>query len=115
MIPKQAQFIEGIKDKKKVRVRYYSLADGSVLDRICAPMSYGPGGEIHDGLNRYWFWDCTSDMGTHALGLGPKRIVDLQVLGELFDPTELTITPLSVSVSPTDGLAAVTAVYPASR
>ena len=115
MIPKHAQFIGAIKEKKKVSVRFYSHADGGVLDRICAPMSYGPGGEIHDGLNRYWLWDYTGDTGAHALGLVPKQIVDLQVLGELFDPTEFTTKPLLVSVPPTGGLPAATAVPPAVR
>ena len=115
MIPKHAQFIEAIKDKKKVSVRFYSHADGGVLDRICAPMNYGPG-ELHDGLNRYWFWDYLSNTATHTpLGLVPKQIEDLQVLGELFDPTEFTTTPLLVSVPPTGGLPAAIAIPPAVR
>jgi hypothetical protein len=88
MIPNHAQFIEAITAKKKVCVRYYSKADSGVLDLVCAPMDYGPGGEIQDGLNRYWLWDYTSKAGTHSLGLLPGQIVDLQVLGEVFDPAE---------------------------
>jgi hypothetical protein len=48
------RFIEAINEKRKVCVRFYSKADSGVLDRVCAPMDYGPGGEIQDGLNRYW-------------------------------------------------------------
>jgi Hsp20/alpha crystallin family len=57
MIPNHTRFIEAIHAKKKVCVRFYSQADSGVLDRVCAPMDYGPGGEFKDGLNRYWLWD----------------------------------------------------------
>ena len=93
MIPKHAQFIGAIKEGKKVSLRFYSQADSGVLDRICAPMSYGPGGETHDGLNRYWFWDYANNTGAHTLGLVPKQIVELQVLGELFDPAVFASEP----------------------
>ena len=43
MIPNHAQFLAAIKDKKKVCVQFYSKADSGVLDRVCAPMDYGPG------------------------------------------------------------------------
>lgn len=91
MIPKHKQFIEAIHEKKKVWIRFYSKADSGVLDRVCAPMDYGPGGQIEDGLNRYWLWDDASRTGTHTLGLVPEQIVDLQVLGEAFDPAQLEV------------------------
>jgi hypothetical protein len=93
MIPNHARFIEAIHDTKKVCVRFYSKADSGVLDRVCAPMDYGPGGEIEDGLNRYWLWDYANDPGPHAQGLLPQQIVDLQVLGEVFDPAQLSVRP----------------------
>ena len=99
MIPNHKQFIEAIHAKKKVCVRFYSKADSGVLDRVCAPMDYGPGGEIKDGLNRYWLWDYTSNTGPHTLGLVPQQIVDLQVLGEVFDPSEFRETPPKWSIA----------------
>jgi len=98
MVPNHKQFIEAINEKKKVWVRYYSKADSGVLDRVCAPMDYGSGGEIQDGLNRYWLWDYSSNTGTHTLGLLPQQIVDLQVLGEVFDPAEFGVRPWQWSV-----------------
>jgi hypothetical protein len=102
MIPKHTQFIEAIKEKKRVSVRYYSHADGGVLDRICAPMNYGPG-DRHDGLNRYWFWDYAST-GNHVLGLMPKQIEDLQTLGVLFDPADFIPGPSPAAAAKPDGL-----------
>ena len=62
-----------------------------MLDRVCAPRDYGPGGQDKDGLNSYWFWDFTSNSGSHTLGLVPQQIVDFQDLGEVFDPANLDV------------------------
>ncbi len=98
MIPNHTGFIEAINAKKKVCVRFYSKADSGVLDRVCAPMDYGPGGEVQERLNRYWLWDYSSNTATPILGLVPQQIVDLQVLGELFSPADLGVTPWSWSI-----------------
>lgn len=98
MIPNHKQFIEAIGEKKKVNVRFYSKADNGVIDRICAPMDYGPGGEPQDGLHRYWVWDYASNTGTPILGLVPQQIVDLQVLGKVFDPAEFGARPSPWSI-----------------
>lgn len=87
MIPNHAQFLTAITDQKKVCVRYYSTPDSGVLDRVCAPMEYGPG-ETPDGRHRYWLWDYAGEPGAQRLGLVPDQILDVQVLGELFNPSE---------------------------
>lgn len=94
MIPNHSRFIEAIQEKKKVWLSFYSIADSGVLDRVCAPMDYGPGGEVQDGLNRYWFWDYENTTGSHILGLTPQQVVDLQVLGKDFNPADFGDTPL---------------------
>ena len=68
MIPNHIQFIEAIKAKTKVCVRFYSKADSGVIDLVCAPMDYGPGAGVQDGINRYSLWDYTSNNGSHTLG-----------------------------------------------
>jgi hypothetical protein len=104
MIPNHAQFVAAIKERKKVFVRFYSKADSGVLDRVCAPMDYGPGGENQDGLNRYWLWDYACNTGSHNLGLEPRQILEVQVLGEVFDPGQFTPAPATSPVSPTSAL-----------
>jgi hypothetical protein len=91
MIPNHPRFIEAIKEKKKVWVRFYSPADNGVLERAFAPLDYGPGGEIPDELNRYWLWDYASNAESRILGLAPQQIVDWQVLGELFNPADFGV------------------------
>jgi hypothetical protein len=108
MIPNHEQFIEAIKEQKKVRVQFYSQPDSGVLDRVCAPLEYGPGGGSKDGLNLYWLWDYAGDTGSYRLGLVPQQIVDLQVLGEVFDPAQLTSKPAPELVAPTGVMPAAT-------
>jgi len=98
MIPNHPRFIEAITDRKKVSVRFFSRPDNGVVDRVCAPMDYGPGGGNPDGLNRYWLWDFKGNPETHVLGLVPQQIVELQVLGEVFAPAELGETPWAWSI-----------------
>jgi hypothetical protein len=89
MIPNHPSFIEAIEERKKVSVRFYSNADHGVLIRVCAPVKYGPVPESKDGLNLYWFWNYASDSDSHILSLASEQILDLHVLGEIFDPKEL--------------------------
>jgi hypothetical protein len=113
MIPKHTQFITALNEKKKICVRFYSKPDSGVLDRVCAPLDYGPGGKIQDGLNRYWLWDYLGDSGSHCLGLVPEQIVDLQVLGEEFDPATIGAELPPRSVPPAGGLQSATVGLPA--
>ncbi len=112
MIPKHDQFLAALNEKKKICVRFYSKPDSGVLDRVCAPMDYGPGGEIDDGLNRYWLWDYLGDADSHILGLSPEQIVDLQVLGERFGPATFDVKLTPVWVPPTCGLPVAAGVSP---
>jgi len=98
MIPNHKQFIEAIKEKKKVCLRFYSKADSGVIDLICAPMDYGPGCGIQDGVNRYWMWDYTSNTGSPVLSLLPNQIMDIRVLGQVFDPAEFDAPPPTWSI-----------------
>jgi hypothetical protein len=89
MIPNHARFLEAVQTHVKVTVRFFSAPDSGVLDRVCAPLDYGPGADSSDGLNRYWVWDYAGLPGAQTLGLVPQQIVELSVLGEGFDPGEL--------------------------
>ncbi len=103
MIANHAQFIAALEEKRKVRVKFYSKPDSGVLDRVCAPLDYGPGAGNTDGLNRYWLWDYANDTGSCTLGLVPQQIVDLKVLGEVFDPAQLTSAP-APAAPPAEGV-----------
>jgi len=99
MILKHAEFLQAIKEKRKVWVKFYSHADSGVLERSCAPMEYGPGA-AKDGLNRYWLWDASSNAVNRTLSLTPQQIVDFSVLGEGFDPAQFVVAAASAPVLP---------------
>jgi hypothetical protein len=95
MIPNHKEFIEALEEKKKVSLRFFSTADSGVIDLVCVPMDYTPGPDADDGVNRYWFWDYTRNLGTPTLGLLPAQVLNLQVLGEVFDAEDFNV-PLNV-------------------
>jgi hypothetical protein len=103
MIPNHDQFLQALQEKHKVWVKFYSPADHGLLEHVCAPLDYGPGTGLQDGLNRYWLWDYGNQPDPSKLGLLPQQIVDLQVLGQVFDPSNLVAEPKpAAAVDPTD-------------
>lgn len=87
MIPNHAQFIDAIRDRKLIRIVYYSRPDAGTVDRECAPLDYGLDLGSSDSLNRYWIWDSAATAGANPLGLVPEQIVHVHVLGKDFDPS----------------------------
>ena len=98
MIKNHEQFIEAIKEKKKGCLRFYSKADRGMIDLVCAPMDYGPGAGISDGINRYSLWGYTSNDGSHTLSLLPEQVLDLRLPGERFDSAQVEVTPPAWSI-----------------
>jgi hypothetical protein len=90
MIQNHKQFIEAIHARHKVCVRFYSLADSGVVDRVCAPLDFGRGTEFTDGLNRYWLWNYAGNE-PGILSFTPAQVLDLRVLGEPFESGELKV------------------------
>jgi hypothetical protein len=98
MIPNHKQFIEAIREKKKVSLRFYSKADSAVIDLVCAPLDYGRTGAVQDGVNRYQLWDYSRNNGSYMLFLLPEQILSLSVLGAVFDPAEFGAPPPTWSI-----------------
>jgi hypothetical protein len=93
MIPNHKDYVEAVEEKKKVRLRFYSRADSAVIDLVCGPLDYGPEAGIPDGVNRYSLWDYTSTNGSHVLSLLPDQVLDIRILGEVFDPAQIEARP----------------------
>lgn len=91
------KFIQAIKDKNKVRVKFYSKEDADVLERVCAPMDYGPSRRAHDKSDRYHLWDYESDTACHTLSLLPGQVISITVMDENFDPAEFITWDVGVS------------------
>jgi hypothetical protein len=91
MISNHPQFLDAIREKKLIRIAFYSLPDGGTVDGECAPLDYGPEPGGKDALNRYWIWDPADTAGSNPLGLLPDQIVSVHVLGQDFDPGKLPV------------------------
>ena len=89
MISNHPQFLDAIREKKLIRIVFYSQPDGGTVDRECAPLDYGPELGALDALNRYWIWDDASTPGVNPLGLLSDQIVSVNVLGKDFDPEKI--------------------------
>lgn len=81
-------FIGAIRAQNKVKLSFHSKEDGVILERICAPMDYGPSRRTFDKTERYHLWDYDSDQRKHVLSLLPKQVVAMEVLDDRFDPAE---------------------------
>ena len=90
MIPNHAQFLDAIRDRKLIRVVFYSQPDAGKVDRECAPLDYGPESGVKGAPNRYWVWDLANTAGSNPLGLLPDQIVSVLVLGKDFAPEKLS-------------------------
>jgi len=81
-------FINAIHEKKKIRLKFFSKQDRSILTRLCAPMDFGPGRRTKDQQPRYHLWDYESDAKNHTLSLLPDQIVSIEPTDEIFGPAE---------------------------
>lgn len=82
------EFVQAIRNKNKVRVKFYSKEDDDILERVCAPMDYGPSRRTRNKTDRYHLWNFESDKGWHTLSLLPDQIKDMVVLDEYFNPAD---------------------------
>lgn len=79
-------FEAAIHSKGMIRLCFMSREDGRVIERLCAPMDYGPSRRARDGKDRYHLWDYDSDKGAHTLGILPESVREMEVLAERFEP-----------------------------
>ncbi|OLQ80550.1 hypothetical protein BIT28_15875 [Photobacterium proteolyticum] len=89
----QNHFVDAIQNKKMVRLTFISKENGQKLTRTCAPMDFGPRRLAQNQSDRYHLWDFESDHRHHILSLLPERIVDMEILGDEFSPSEFVSWP----------------------
>jgi hypothetical protein len=82
-------FVDAIKNKLKISVQYYSIEDNRILERICAPLDYGPSRRSKNKNDRFHLWDYESGGKNHVLSLNPDQIKNIILLKEEFNPAEI--------------------------
>jgi len=82
------QFIQAIKNRRKVELIFFSKEDSRELIRLCAPLDFGPSRRAIDKSDRYHLWDYESDTKNHILSLSPEQIKSIKTLDGEFNPGE---------------------------
>ncbi|WP_410210100.1 hypothetical protein [Aquirhabdus sp.] len=98
------EFVDAIREKKRVKVIFYSQEQKRFLVKVCAPIDYGMSAGLDEGSNaasatesgaeRLHFWDFEGQpegqhAGEHKLSLRADQVRGINVLDEFFDPSEL--------------------------
>lgn len=86
--PMLERFLQAIRNRRKIELRFHSDEDGHPLTRKCAPMDYGPSRRAKDKTPRFHSWDYESDRQQHTLSLLRGKIISMYLLDEEFDPAE---------------------------
>ena len=83
-------FIQGINQKRKVKLTFFSIERRRKIVRLCAPMYYSEGQTRGDDLARYYLWDFESGKGKRFLSLSPSRIMRIELAEEFFTVENFT-------------------------
>ncbi len=77
-------FVECMLSKTCVRLEFYSKKDnGALVERVCAPLDFGPDLRANDQQSKYYFFDL--DAG-HPFKKPPEEILSLTPLDRSFEP-----------------------------
>ncbi|QNW96945.1 hypothetical protein [Acinetobacter seifertii] len=82
-------FTQAINTKSKIQVTFFSKEDNTSLTRLCAPFDIGPSNRFKDKTDRYHLWDYDSDTGSHTLPLVDEQVIDIKILDEKFEPSDI--------------------------
>ena len=80
-------FVEAIRDKRKVKVTFFSDEDGCIQVKLSAPIDFEQH-HIEEESGRYYFWDFEKGANGAPLILGHDQIVSIRLHKETFSPAE---------------------------
>jgi len=78
-------FIQGIEQKRRIKMTFSGKKKLQNLVRQCAPLYYSKGRIERDGLDSYYIWDFEATKGSHFLALLPSQIVTMELAEETFN------------------------------
>jgi hypothetical protein len=77
-------FIQGIEQKRRLKLTFFCVEHQRNLVRQCAPLHYSSGKIEGDGLDCYYLWDFESDDGNKVLALPQSQIVGMELTEDTF-------------------------------
>ncbi|MHC4425609.1 MAG: hypothetical protein ACYSYV_05875 [Planctomycetota bacterium] len=83
-------FVQGIEQKRRLELTFFSRGHGRTLVTPCAPLYYSKGRDEADGLDCYYLWDFEAIRGSHFLALFPSQIVGMELTEGVFSVEDLS-------------------------
>ena len=77
-------FIQGIEQKRKIKMTFSGRKNPQNLFRQCAPLHYSKGQIEGDDLDCYHFWDFGATKGRHFLSLYTSQIATMELADGTF-------------------------------
>ena len=97
-------FIQGIEQKKRLKLTFFSEKNPQDLPRECAPLHYSEGQIEGDDLDCYYFWDFEVTKGSHFLSLSPSQIFAMELMEGTFKMQDFSSFRKTTAVSPKDSI-----------
>jgi len=72
-------FIQGIEQKRRIKMTFSGRKNPQNLPRLCAPLHYSKGHIEGDDLDCYYFWDFEAVRGSHFLALPSSLIATMEL------------------------------------
>ncbi len=91
-------YVKAIRDRKKVKLTFFSNEQGDVGDGLFGPIFYSPSAMGEDS-DCYYLWDFERGASDNFLGLPPSQIVRMELTKESFDFVEFFTSRGAISDS----------------
>lgn len=88
MDDKYEKFVEAIRTKSKVLIKFETRDKSEIKERRCIPFDYAFSSRFNDDKKRYHFYDLDSADGPHNLSIFPEQLLSIDILQETFSPAE---------------------------
>jgi hypothetical protein len=81
-------FVQGIDQRRRLKLTFFSRGHGGNLVTPCAPLYYSKGRDEADDLDCYYLWDFEAKRGSNFLALPPSQIVGMELTDHAFSLEE---------------------------
>jgi hypothetical protein len=89
-------FVKAIRDRKRVKLTFFSNEHGDIVDGLFGPIFYRTSrGEEDSGC--YYLWNFESLTGKNFLSLPPSQILSMELTEEPFDLVEFFTSNREIS------------------
>lgn len=82
-------FLDALVGKRRLRVRYFSKKAGKELERVCAPLDYGPLRGAPEPTPHYQLWDLEGKRKPLNIAVLAEDVRAMTPLAEAFDPAAI--------------------------